>query len=89
VCTSEDKSAQKRLGLVYGLVYDPRELTGVTIARPGVVGVLQMVSELTLAVSWARMGQLRRIRWRTGQGHGYVHMTRGSSRRDTIWYVCY
>jgi hypothetical protein len=70
------------------LIYDPRRLTGVTTARPGVAEVLQMVSEPTLAVSWARTGQLRRIRWRTGQGHGYVRMTRGSSRRDTVWYVC-
>jgi hypothetical protein len=51
------------------LVYDPRGLLGVTTARPG---VLQMVSELTLVVSQARTGQLRRIRWRTGQGRGYV-----------------
>jgi hypothetical protein len=71
-----------------GLVYDPMELPGVTTVRPGVAGVLQMISEPTIAVSWARMGQLRRIRWRTGQGRGYVRMTRGSSGRDTIWYVC-
>jgi hypothetical protein len=45
-----------------GLVYDPRELTGVTTARLRVAGVLQMVSKLTLTVSRARMGQLRRIR---------------------------
>jgi hypothetical protein len=66
------------------LVYDPRELTGVTIVRPGVARVLQMVSETTLIVSWARTGQLRKIRWRTGQGRGYVRMTRGSSMRDTV-----
>jgi hypothetical protein len=71
-----------------GLVYDPRGLSGVTTIRPEVVGVLQMVSEPTLAVSRARTGQLRRIQWRTGQGRGYVHMTRGSSKRDTVWYVC-
>jgi hypothetical protein len=35
-------------------------------ARFEVSGVLQMVSELTLTVSQARMSQLRRIRWRTG-----------------------
>jgi hypothetical protein len=52
-----------------------------------VAGVLQMVSELTLAVSWACTGQLRRIRWRTGQRRGYIRMTRGSSGRDTVWYV--
>jgi hypothetical protein len=70
------------------LVYNARGLLGVTTARPGVAGVLQMVSEPTLAVSWARTGQLRRIRWRTGQGRGYVRMTRESSVRDTVWYVC-
>jgi hypothetical protein len=37
-----------------GLVDDPRELPGVTTARPGVVGVLQMVSDPTLMVSQAR-----------------------------------
>jgi hypothetical protein len=72
-----------------GLVYDPRGLPGVTTIRPGVAGVLQMVSELTLMVSRARTGQLRRIRWRTGQERGYVRMTCGYSGRDTIWYVCY
>jgi hypothetical protein len=71
-----------------GLVYDPRGLPGVTTARPGVAGVLQMVSEPTLVVSRARTGQLRRIRWCTGQGRGYVRMTRESSRRDTVWYAC-
>jgi hypothetical protein len=70
------------------LVYDPTKLTGVTAARPGVAGVLQMVSGPTLAVSRVRTGQLRRIRWRTGQGRGYVRMTRGSSGRDIVWYVC-
>jgi hypothetical protein len=44
-----------------GLVYDPRGLSGVTTARPGVIGVLQMISELTLVVSEAHMSQLRRI----------------------------
>jgi hypothetical protein len=46
-----------------GLVYDPRELPGVTITRPGVVGVLQMVSEPTLMVSWVGTDQLRMIQW--------------------------
>jgi hypothetical protein len=64
-----------------GLIYDPRGLSGVTTARPG---VLQMVLELTLAVSRARMGQLKRIRWRTGQARGYIRMTHWSSRRDTV-----
>jgi hypothetical protein len=45
-----------------GLVYDPRGLPGVTTARPRVAGVLEMVSEPTLAVSRVRTGQLRRIR---------------------------
>jgi hypothetical protein len=43
-------------------VYDPRVLSRVTSARLRVVGVLQMVSELTLAISLMRMGELRRIR---------------------------
>jgi hypothetical protein len=62
-----------------GLVYDPRELPGVMTVRPGVAGVLQMISEPTLTVSRAH----------TGQGRGYVCMTHGSSGRDTVWYVCY
>jgi hypothetical protein len=71
-----------------GLVYDLRGLSGVMITRPRVAGVLQMVSESTLMVSRAHMGQLRRIQWRTGQGRGYVRMAHVSSRRDTVWYVC-
>jgi hypothetical protein len=71
-----------------GLVYDPRGLSGVTTVRPGMAGVLQMVSESTLTVSRARTSQLRRIRWRMGQGREYVRMARESSRRDTVWYVC-
>jgi hypothetical protein len=39
-----------------GLVYDPRELPGVTTVRPRVAGVLQMVSDLTLVVSRVRTG---------------------------------
>jgi hypothetical protein len=67
-----------------GLVYDPKGLPGVTTARPGVAGVLQMVSEPTLAVSRTRTGQLRRIQWCMSQGRGYVCMTRGSSGRDMV-----
>jgi hypothetical protein len=72
-----------------GLVYDPNGLPGVMTTRPEVAGVLQMVSEPTLTVSRARTGQLRRVQWRTGQGHAYVRMTRGSPGRDMVWYVCY
>jgi hypothetical protein len=57
---------RKDYGWSVGLVYDPKGLPGVTTARPRVDGVLQMVLEPTLAVSRARTGQLRRIRWRTG-----------------------
>jgi hypothetical protein len=32
-----------------GLVYDPRGLLGVTTARPGVAGVLQILFEYILA----------------------------------------
>jgi hypothetical protein len=39
-----------------GMVYDPRGLTGVSTTCPGVDGVLQIVSEPTLAVSWACVG---------------------------------
>jgi hypothetical protein len=39
-----------------GLVYDHRGLTGVTTARPRVVGVLQKVSEPTLTISWVCTG---------------------------------
>jgi hypothetical protein len=63
------------------LVYDPRELTGVTTARSEVAGILQMVLELTLTVSRVCTSQLRRILWRMGQGRRYERMTRGSSRR--------
>jgi hypothetical protein len=82
------KVHRKDYGWFMGLVYDPRGLPGVMTTRPGVTRVLRMVSEPTLAVSQARTGQLRRIRWHTGQGRGYVHMTRESSGRDTVWYVC-
>jgi hypothetical protein len=70
---------QKRLWLVCGLVYDPRGLPGVTTVRPGVVGVLQMVSELTLMVSRARTDQLRSIRWHTGPLGGTQYGTYGAS----------
>jgi hypothetical protein len=55
------KVHRKEYGWSVGLVYDPRELTGVTTTRPGVPGVLQMVSESTLVVSQARTCQLRMI----------------------------
>jgi hypothetical protein len=71
------------------LVYDSRGLPGVMTVMPGVAGVLQMVSEPTLVVLRVCTGQLKRMQWRTGQGRGYVRMTRGSSGRDTVWYVCY
>jgi hypothetical protein len=38
------------------MTYDPRAMPGVSIAGSRVDGVLQMVSELTLAVSWACVG---------------------------------
>jgi hypothetical protein len=38
------------------LVYNPRGLPEVSTAGPGVDGVLQMVSELTLTVSWVCVG---------------------------------
>jgi hypothetical protein len=47
-----------------GMVYDPRGLLGVSIIGPGVDEVLQLVSELTLAVSRACVG-------RNDNGYGY------------------
>jgi hypothetical protein len=44
------------------LVYDPRELPGVTTVRLRVAEVLQMISELTLAISQTCTIQLRMIR---------------------------
>jgi hypothetical protein len=70
------------------LVYDPRELLRVTTIRFRVARVLQIIPELTLMVSQACMGQLKMIRYRLGQGHGYIRMMHRSSRRDMIWYVC-
>jgi hypothetical protein len=67
-----------------GLVYNPTELSGVMTARPRVAGVLKIASESTLTVLRARTGQLRRIRWHTGQGRVYVCMVCESFRRDTI-----
>jgi hypothetical protein len=52
---------RKDRGWFVGLVYDPSELTGLTTARTGVAGVLQLVSEPTLTVSRARTSQLGRI----------------------------
>jgi hypothetical protein len=43
-----------------GLVYDPRVLLGVTIVRPRVVGVLQMVSEPTLAYFTSAYGSVEK-----------------------------
>jgi hypothetical protein len=44
-----------------GLIYDPMKLLGVTIAMSGVARMIQMVSELTIVISRARTGQLKRI----------------------------
>jgi hypothetical protein len=44
------------------LVYDSKELTGVTTTRLRMIGVLQLVLESTIAVSQTYMSQLRRIR---------------------------
>jgi hypothetical protein len=46
----------KRLVLVCGTIYDPRELSGVSTVGPGVDEVLQVVSNPTLAVSRACVG---------------------------------
>jgi hypothetical protein len=53
---SEDKVRTKDMCWSVGTIYDPREQPGVSIVGPGLDGVLQVVSELTLAVSWACVG---------------------------------
>ena len=53
---SEDKVRTKDSCWSVGTIYDPRELPGVSTAGPGVDGVLQVVSEPTLAVSRACVG---------------------------------
>jgi hypothetical protein len=56
VRTSEDKVCTKDSCWSIEMIYDPRGLVGVSTADLGVDGVLQMVSELTLTVSWACVG---------------------------------
>jgi hypothetical protein len=53
---SENKVRKKDLCWSVGMVYDPKGLPGVTIVGSGVDGVLQMVLESTLAVSWVSVG---------------------------------
>jgi hypothetical protein len=53
---SEDKLRTKDPCLSMGTIYDTRELPGVSIAGQGEDGVLQMVSEPTLAVLRACVG---------------------------------
>jgi hypothetical protein len=53
---SEDKVHIKDSRWSVGTIYDPRELPGVSTNGHGVDGVLQVVSEPTLAVSWACVG---------------------------------
>jgi hypothetical protein len=47
---SEDKVCTKYSCWYVGTIYDPNELSGVSTAGPGLDGMLQVVSELTLAV---------------------------------------
>jgi hypothetical protein len=53
---SEDKVCIKDLCWFVGTIYDPRELQGVSTAGSGLDGVLQVVSEPTLAVLRACVG---------------------------------
>jgi hypothetical protein len=53
---SEDKVRIKDSCWSLGMIYNPRDLPGVSTTGPGVDGVLQMVLELTLAVSRACVG---------------------------------
>ena len=53
---SDDKVHTKDSCWSVGMIYGPRGLPGVSTAGPGVDGVLQMVLELALVVSWACVG---------------------------------
>jgi hypothetical protein len=53
---SEDKVHTKGSCWSVGTIYDARELPGVSTVDPRVDGVLQVVSEPTLAVSRACVG---------------------------------
>jgi hypothetical protein len=72
-------------------------MPGVMTARPGVAGMLQMVSELTLAVSRARIGQLRRVRtwvhthdaWVLWHGHDMVRMLLTGRMVHVCQYLTY
>jgi hypothetical protein len=70
-----------------GLVYDSRELTGVTITKPGVTGVLQMVSEPTLAVFTGAYRSVEKDTVAYGSRTWYVRMTRGPLKGT--WYDMY
>jgi hypothetical protein len=52
-----DKVHTKDSCWTVGTIYDIREVSGVSTVGPGVNGVLQVVSEPTLAVSRACVGQ--------------------------------
>jgi hypothetical protein len=56
VCMSEDKVRTKDSCWSMGMIYDPRGLPGVSTAGLGVVRVLKMVLEPTLAVSRTCVG---------------------------------
>jgi hypothetical protein len=75
---SEDKAHTKD-SLFCGTLYDPRELPGVSTTGPGVDGVLQVVSEPTLAVFTGVCGLGFRVygSWRmwAWSGHMAWHMT--------------
>jgi hypothetical protein len=53
---SEDKVCTKDSCWSMGIIYDPRELPGVSTIGPGLDGILQVVSEPTLAVSRGCVG---------------------------------
>jgi hypothetical protein len=73
---SEDKVHTKDLCWSLGTVYDLRGLPGVSTDGPGVDGVLQMVSEPTLAVS------------RTCVGYGFEYMAHGACGSGVVtWHV--
>jgi hypothetical protein len=74
---SEDKVRKKDSCWSVGMVYDPKGLPGVSNIDSGVDGVLQMVLEPTLTVSWAcGLGVRAYVSWHmwARSGHMAWHM---------------
>jgi hypothetical protein len=67
-----------------GLVYDSREVTGVTTAKSGMTGVLQMVSEPTLTVFTGAYRSVEKDTVAYGSGMWVRTYDAWSSQRDMV-----